>query len=88
MKFHIYHKIHHINMRNMEYTWSKLQEQKYKLRNDIDRKDYVKILKKYNMNNFLETVANTWFQNPIIMSSIHPLIIEETRWIGWFVKSG
>jgi hypothetical protein len=36
----------------MEYTWSKLQEQKYKLRNDIDRKDYVEILKKYNMNNF------------------------------------
>ena len=52
MKFHIYHKIHHIYRRNMEYTWSKLQEQKYKLRNDIDRKDYVKILKKYNMNNF------------------------------------
>jgi len=36
----------------MEYTWSKLQEQKYKLRNDIDRKDYVKILQKYKMNNF------------------------------------
>jgi hypothetical protein len=53
MKFHIYHKIHHINRRNMEYTWSKLQEQKYKLRNDVDRKDYAKILKKYNMNNFL-----------------------------------
>lgn len=52
MKFYIYHKIHHINRRNMEYTWSKLQEQKFKLRNDIDRKDYVKILKKYNMNNF------------------------------------
>ena len=52
MKFHIYHKIHHINRRNMEYTWSKLQEVKYKLRNDIDRKDYVEILKKYNINNF------------------------------------
>jgi len=52
MKFHIYHKIHQINRRNMEYSWSKLQEQKYKLRNDIDRKDYVEILKKYNMNNF------------------------------------
>ena len=52
MKFHIYHTIHQINRRNMEYTWSKLQEVKYKLRNDIDRKDYVEILKKYNMNNF------------------------------------
>ena len=52
MKFRIYHKIHQVNRRNMEYTWSKLQEQKYKLRNDIDRKDYVEILKKYNMNNF------------------------------------
>lgn len=52
MKFHIYHKIHQVNRRNMEYSWSKLQEVKYKLRNDIDRKDYVKILKKYNMNNF------------------------------------
>ena len=52
MKFHIYHKIHKINRNNMEYSWLKLQEQKYKLRNNIDRKYYIEILKKYNMNNF------------------------------------
>lgn len=52
MKFHIYHKIHQIHRSNLEKSWSRIQKTKDILRRDMDKKDYVKILQKYNMNNF------------------------------------
>lgn len=51
-KFHIYNKIHLIHRNNLEKSWTRVQDQRRKLRVDMKREDYVKLLKKYNINNF------------------------------------
>ena len=52
MKFHVYNKIHLIHRNNLEKSWSRVQNERRKLRVDMKREDYVKLLEKYNINNF------------------------------------
>lgn len=51
-RFHVYNKIHLIHRNNLEKSWSRVQNQRRKLRVDMKREDYVKLLEKYNINNF------------------------------------
>ena len=51
-RFHVYNKIHLIHRNNLEKSWSKVQNERRKLRVGMKREDYVKLLEKYNINNF------------------------------------
>lgn len=51
-RFHVYNKIHLIHRNNLDKSWSRVQNQRRKLRVDMKREDYVKLLEKYNINNF------------------------------------
>lgn len=51
-RFHFYNKIHLIHRNNLEKSWTRVQNQRRKLRVDMKREDYVKLLEKYNINNF------------------------------------
>ena len=51
-RFHVYNKIHLIHRNNLEKSWTRVQNQRRKLRVDMKREDYVKLLEKYNINNF------------------------------------
>ena len=52
MRFHIYNKIHLIHRNNLEKSWKRVQNERRKLRVNMNRNDYVKLLEKYNINNF------------------------------------
>ena len=52
VRFHVYNKIHLIHRNNLEKSWTRVQNQRRKLRVDMKREDYVKLLEKYNINNF------------------------------------
>ncbi len=52
VRFHVYSKIHQFHRFNLEKSWSRVQNERRKLRVNMDRKDYVKLLEKYNINNF------------------------------------
>lgn len=50
-KFHIYNKIHQIHRNNINKSWKRVQGQRRKLRVLMDRKGYIELLKKNNINN-------------------------------------
>ncbi len=52
VRFHVYNKIHQVHRSNLEKSWTRVQNQRRKLRVDMKREDYVKLLEKYNINNF------------------------------------
>jgi hypothetical protein len=52
IRFHIYNKLHIVNRIILEKSWTLVQNEKRKLRVDMERKDYVKLLEKYKINNF------------------------------------
>ena len=52
MRFHFYNKIHLIHRFNLEKSWTKVHTERRKLRVNMKREDYVKLLEKYNINNF------------------------------------
>lgn len=52
IRFHIYNKIHKIHRGNLEKSWSRVQGERRKLRVSMNQKEYYKLLKKYNINNF------------------------------------
>jgi len=52
IRFHIYNKLHIANRIILEKSWTLVQNEKRKLRVDMERKDYVKLLEKYKINNF------------------------------------
>jgi hypothetical protein len=51
-RFHAYNKIHLIHRNNLDKSWSRVHNERRKLRVLMNRKDYVKLLEKYNINNF------------------------------------
>ena len=52
MRFHIYNKVHLIHRNNLEKSWIRVQNERRKLRVNMKRDNYIKLLKKYNINNF------------------------------------
>jgi|CoawatStandDraft_6_1074263.scaffolds.fasta_scaffold291320_2 hypothetical protein len=51
LRFHIYNKIHLIHRNNLQKSWNRVQRERRKLRINMDRVDYIKLLEKYNINN-------------------------------------
>ena len=51
LRFHIFHKIHVINRTNFNKSWKAFQNEKNKLKLSEDRDEYIRILKKYGINN-------------------------------------
>ena len=51
-RFHVYNKLHQFHRGNLENSWNRVQDERRKLRVMMKRKDYVKLLEKYNINNF------------------------------------
>jgi len=49
MRFHIFHKLHVINLNNFNKSWLAFQNEKTKLSKSRD--EYIRILKKYGINN-------------------------------------
>jgi len=52
VRFHVYNKIHQIHRNNINKSWERVMEQRRKLRVSMDRKGYIELLKKNNINNF------------------------------------
>ena len=51
MRFHLFHKLHVINRYNFNKSWKAFQNEKNKLKLSEDRDEYIRILKKYGINN-------------------------------------
>lgn len=51
LRFHLFHKIHVINRNNFNKSWLAFQNEKNKLKLSEDRDEYIRILKKYGINN-------------------------------------
>ena len=51
LRFHIFHKIHVINRNNFNKSWKAIQNEKNKLRISVDSDEYIRIMKKYGINN-------------------------------------
>ena len=52
VRFHFYNKIHLYHRNNLDKSWNRVQNERRKLRVMMDKKDYYKLLKKNNINNF------------------------------------
>lgn len=52
VKFNFYNKIHLFHRNNLDKSWNRVQNERRKLRVTMDKKDYYKLLKKNNINNF------------------------------------
>lgn len=51
-RFHVYNRIHLFHRSNLEKSWSRVMDERRKLRVMMKNDDYFKILKKYNINNY------------------------------------
>lgn len=51
-RFHVYNKIHLIHRNNLDKSWKRVQEERRKLRVSMKREEYIKLLDKYNSNNY------------------------------------
>ena len=52
VRFHVYSRIHQIHRFNLEKSWNRAQNERRKLRVNMKKQDYFKLLDKYKIKNF------------------------------------